>query len=93
MEKCKNSRSKHFCVTIELGLVYFLHEIVLKNDCEEIIMSWVFNVPQSEEQFSPVSVEGESSPNQEADQEQVDSSVTQAQTNHGIYQAYLYIVW
>lgn len=43
-------------------------------------MSKVFNIPQFEEQFSPVRVEGESSqenlPNQEADEDQVDLSIT-----------------
>lgn len=46
----------------------------------------VFNIPQSEEQSSPIQVEGESSqeifPNQEADQAQVDLSVTHGETNH-----------
>lgn len=56
-------------------------------------MSKVFNIPQSEEQFSPIRAEGESSqenlPGQEADQDQVDLSVNQRETNHGINQTYL----
>lgn len=45
----------------------------------EILMSKVFNVPQSEDPFSPIRVEGENSQenlsHQEADQDQVDVSI------------------
>lgn len=70
-------------ITHHLGLVYCLLEIVLRNECWEMLMSKVFNILQSEEQFPPG--EGESSqenlPYQEADRDQVDMSVVERETN------------
>lgn len=56
-------------------------------------MGKVFNIPQTDEQFSPVRVEGsswqENFPNQDPDQEQIDlpllikEKLTTASTKHG----------
>lgn len=52
---------------------------------EELLISELFNIPQSEGQFFPIRLEGESSqkyfPNQEADQDQVDLYTANGETN------------
>lgn len=49
---------------------YKFYDTVFPSVCSERLIIMVFNVPQFEELFCPIIVEGESS--QEADQEQVD---------------------
>lgn len=64
---------------------------------EELLTSELFTIPQSEEQFFPIRLEGESSqkyfPNQEADQDQVDLYAANGETNQGISTSLDYQLW